>query len=150
MSASSWWVNLLAIVVAFALFIEAVRLLRGRWLVVTVEGGSMEPTLHAGDEVLAKRARKAETGQIVVVTAPDPLLGWAEAPGPRRFGGRPKGPYWVKRVAAEPGEPMPGSGDPVPPGHYFLLGDNSAATDDSRRHGPCPPEALAGVMIRKF
>lgn len=146
---ASWWMSLLAIILAFALLIEAVRVLRGRWMLVDVEGPSMEPALSGGDEVLAKRARRAETGQIVVVTAPDPALGWAEPPKPSRFGGRPKGPYWVKRVAAAPGERMPGSEEPVPAGHYFLLSDNPAG-EDSRRHGPCPAEALLGVMIRKF
>lgn len=137
------WLSALALVAAVALLIEAVRQLRRRWLLVKVEGVSMEPELRDGDEVLAKRTRNIETGRVVVVVAPDPLLGWAE---PLK---RPRGPWWVKRVAAGPGDPMPGSDEPVPPGHYFLLSDNPAG-EDSRRHGPCPGGSIAGVMVRKF
>ncbi len=137
------WLSALALVAAVALLIEGVRQLRRRWLLVKVEGVSMEPELRDGDEVLAKRTRTIEAGRVVVVVAPDPLLGWAEPPK------RPRGPWWVKRVAAGPGESMPGSDEPVPAGHYFLLSDNPAG-EDSRRHGPCPAGAIAGVMIRKF
>ena len=151
---SSDWLSALALLAAVLLTIESVRQLRRRWVLVSVEGESMEPALSDGDEVLAKRTRTIETGQIVVAAAPDPMLGWAEAGSskarPRRRRGRLRdGRWWVKRVAAGPGDPMPGSGDPVPAGHYFLLSDNPIG-EDSRRHGPCPAGAIAGVMIRKF
>lgn len=32
----------------------------------------------------------------------------------------------------------------IPPGHYFVLGDNSGASDDSRFWGPVPLEAIEG------
>jgi signal peptidase I len=139
---SSDWITPLALLLAFALMVESVRQLRRRWLLVAVEGASMEPALREGDEVLAKRTRRIATGDVVVVAAPDPDLGWAESR-------RAKAPWWIKRVAAGPGEPMPGSGEPVPPGHYFLLGDNPAGAD-SRRHGPVPARMVFGTMIRKF
>ncbi|GAB3225824.1 hypothetical protein GCM10027447_15540 [Glycomyces halotolerans] len=139
----NWWLSALAVLAAVALLVEGVRWLRRQWMLVNVEGASMEPELHDGDEVLARRTRRIATGQIVVAAAPDPELGWAEA---RK---RPRGPWWVKRVAAGPGEQVPGSNDRVPAGHYFLLSDNPAG-DDSRRHGPCPANLVAGVMIRKF
>ncbi|RRS00354.1 S24/S26 family peptidase [Glycomyces terrestris] len=139
---SSSWLYPLLLVAAAALMAESVRQLRRRWLLVTVEGDSMEPALKDGDEVLAKRTRRIAAGDVVVAAAPDPRLGWAEAR-------RAKAPWWVKRVAAGPGEPMPGSGDPVPPGHYFLLSDNPAGSD-SRRHGPCPEKMIFGTMVRGF
>src|SRR5690606_32233010 len=147
MTSSDWWLSALALVAAVALLIEGVRQLRRRWVLVKIEGASMGPERRDGEEVLAKRTRSIETGQVVVAAAPDPVLGWAE-PAKSRLG-EPGGAWWVKRVAAGPGEPMPGSGEPVPEGHYFLLGDNPAG-DDSRRHGPCPAAAVAGVVIRKF
>lgn len=139
---SSEWLLPLALILAFVLLAESVRQLRRRWVLVKVEGVSMEPALHDGHEVLAKRTRRVAVGDVVVVAAPDPELGWAE----RRS---LKAPWWIKRVAAGPGEPMPGSGDPVPPGHYFLLSDNPAG-EDSRRHGPCPAAAVFGTVIREF
>jgi signal peptidase I len=32
----------------------------------------------------------------------------------------------------------------VPPGHYFVAGDNRAASDDSRYWGPVPLRAILG------
>jgi signal peptidase I len=141
MTSSDWFLPL-ALILAFALLAESVRQLRRRWVLVKVEGVSMEPALHDGHEVLAKRTRRVAVGDVVVVAAPDADLGWAER--------RPlKAPWWIKRVAAGPGDVMPGSGEPVPPGHYFLLSDNPAG-EDSRRHGPCPAEAVFGTVIREF
>ncbi|GAA2123637.1 S24/S26 family peptidase [Glycomyces algeriensis] len=139
---SSDWFLVVALIAAVLLAGESVRQLRRRWVLVTIEGASMEPALHDGDEVLAKRTRRLATGDIVVVAAPDPQLGWAERK-------RATSPWWVKRITAGPGEPMPGSGEPVPPGHYFLLSDNPAG-EDSRRHGPCPGNLIVGSVIRSF
>ncbi len=35
----------------------------------------------------------------------------------------------------------------VPPGSYFVLGDNRAASDDSRFWGPVPASSIAGVVV---
>ncbi|SDD35839.1 S26 family signal peptidase [Glycomyces harbinensis] len=150
---SSDWLTPVVLILAAALMVESVRQLRRRWVLVKVEGASMEPALRDGDEVLAKRTRRVAVGDIVVVAAPDPELGWAEAPSAkpasRTSARRAKAPWWVKRIAAGPGDPMPGSTGTVPPGHYFLLGDNPAGAD-SRRHGPVPARLVLGTMIRKF
>ena len=108
MTSSDWFLPL-ALILAVALMAESVRQLRRRWVLVKVEGVSMEPALRDGHEVLAKRTRRIVTGDVVVVAAPDPDLGWAEAR-------RAKAPWWVKRVAAGPGEPMPGGGGRSRPG----------------------------------
>ncbi|MDN3239774.1 S26 family signal peptidase [Glycomyces tritici] len=151
---SSNWFFALGLIVAALLTAESVRQLRRRWVLVEIKGVSMEPALHDGDEVLAKRTRNIAVGDIVVVTAPDPRLGWAEAKrAPSvKFASRGSAPspWWVKRVTAGPGEPMPDSGEPVPPGHYFLLSDNPEVRDDSRRHGPCPANLIVGSVIRSF
>jgi signal peptidase I len=143
----------LALIAVAVLMAESVRQLRRRWVLVKVEGVSMVPALRDGEEVLAKRTRRIKTGDIVVAAAPDPQLGWAEArraPSAKLASRKSaSSPWWVKRVAAGPGEPMPGSGEPVPPGHYFLLSDNPAG-EDSRRHGPCPGNLIVGSVIRSF
>lgn len=38
----------------------------------------------------------------------------------------------------------------VPPGHYFLMGDNRDRSDDSRFSGTVPREALRGKVIGRF
>ncbi|MFB9661998.1 S26 family signal peptidase [Glycomyces mayteni] len=146
MTSSSWLFPLLLIAAA-ALVAESVRQLRRRWTLVKVEGRSMEPSLKDGGEVLAKRTRRIAVGDVVVVAAPDPALGWAEVR-------RAKAPWWIKRVAAGPGDPipdgaLPGGGGTVPAGHYYLLSDNPDG-EDSRRHGPCPEQMIFGTMVHGF
>lgn len=74
---------------------------------VAVVGDSMRPTLEPGDRVLAVRGRRPRPGDLVVV--PDPRGG---------------GLLLVKRVAV------------VGPHGITVLGDNPAASTDSRTFGP--------------
>ncbi|MEU6247254.1 S26 family signal peptidase [Glycomyces sp. NPDC047010] len=141
MGSSNWFFPVLLIVAA-ALVAESVRQLRRRWTLVKVEGRSMEPALKDGGEVLAKRTRRIAVGDVVVVAAPDPALGWAELR-------RAKAPWWIKRVAAGPGDTVPGTDETVPAGHYYLLSDNPEG-EDSRRHGPCPEQMIFGTMVHGF
>lgn len=121
-----------------------------RLVVVTVRGPSMEPTYRDGDRVLVRRGPPARHGQVVVV---------------ERFrhgtpGGRPplRGTDWIiKRVAACPGDPVPRSAVPaladrpedrVPAGKLVLLGDNGAASIDSRQLGYFPRERTLGTVVR--
>ncbi|MGW4895023.1 S26 family signal peptidase [Kitasatospora sp. NPDC004240] len=133
-----------------------VRRVRRRWVVVTVEGSSMAPTLRDGDVVLARRCRPAElsVGQLVVVECPVPPAArpdWTwpdpdESPGGRR--------WMVKRLAALAGEPWPpaceGRADRLPEGAVAVLGDNAAASTDSRQMGAIPVDRLLGVVVRRI
>jgi signal peptidase I len=38
----------------------------------------------------------------------------------------------------------------IPPGHYFMLGDNRGASDDSRFWGPVPDDWIVGVVIARY
>lgn len=38
----------------------------------------------------------------------------------------------------------------IPPGHYFMLGDNRGASDDSRFWGPVPEDWIVGVVIARY
>jgi len=114
--------------------------LRLTWLVVTVTGPSMRPTLLPGDRVLVRRTAldRVRAGQIVVL---------ANETGPI-----------IKRVAAAPGDRVPAELaieptdlDPegrVPPGRLVLVGDNRAQSVDSRRHGCYDGANLVGVAVR--
>ncbi|MFI9435433.1 S26 family signal peptidase [Streptosporangium sp. NPDC052375] len=126
---------------------------RRRYVVVTVDGMSMAPTLTDGDRVLVRRRRIGQVGQgdVVVLEPPsDPAGGYA--PGPPGADGR----RWnIKRIAALPGDPVPqgiAAGDGVahvPSGTLVVLGDNPDSID-SRQRGFFPADRLLGVALRRL
>jgi signal peptidase I len=118
----------LALAATFAVLVAAGCVLRHHYLLVRVEGESMEPTLHNGDRLLVRRVRaeRLRIGQVVVLTA---------------------APWIVKRVAAIPGDPVPWRPDlMVPAGALVLLGDNRARSLDSRKLGYFATDNLLGVV----
>ncbi len=133
---------LLAMAAVIVAAVAGIVLLRRRLIVVTVHGVSMEPTYVAGDRLLVRRSRLARvrTGQVVVVQ------GGPGAPGDPTAG------RLVKRAVAVPGDPVPSQipvpGDVVPAGNLLVLGDNPARSNDSRRLGYIPADALIGVVLR--
>jgi signal peptidase I len=116
-------------------------LLRRRLFVVTVHGASMEPTLADGDRLLARRTSTPRTGQVVIVEAPVRDPGWAWRRG--RLAPAGTGEWIVKRVAAV-------GGGEVPAGTLLILGDNPAASIDSRELGFVPADRVLGVMVRRL
>jgi len=121
---------------------------RRRFVVVTVYGPSMAPTLRDRDRLLVRRVRAARLrqGQVVVVGRPD---GESGQPGDDR--------WIVKRVAAVAGDPVPTlaslaghHGSMVPPGKLVLLGDNELASSDSRTHGYYTAGRVLGVAVRRL
>lgn len=130
----------------------AIWRLRRDWAVVTVEGPSMEPTFHHGDRVAVRRTPRfsVSSGDVVVIGQPHA--------GPTRHYSRPRildgRRLVIKRVAAVSGEPVP-DGIPVsdavvPEGKLVLLGDNAAASFDSRAVGYFPAEFLLGGVVRRI
>ena len=122
----------------------AVVVVRRRVFVVTVRGGSMEPTFRSGDRVLARRARlgAVRVGDVIIIGA-------QESPGST---------WLIKRAAAIPGDPVPRDrfaalaqvdGTAVPEGKLVILGDNPRSAD-SRLHGYYDGNLLAGVVVRKL
>ncbi|MET8454278.1 S26 family signal peptidase [Streptomyces sp. NPDC005209] len=127
----------------------ATTVLRRRYIIVTVIGSSMSPTLVAGDRVLVRRAplEAIATGRLVV-TEPPREHRWDRV---RAHG------LLIKRAAAVPGDPLPREGAPafadlpeerVPEGRIVLLGDNPAASLDSRHCGYFQAEQIVGVVLR--
>lgn len=117
--------------------------LRRRYLVVTVVGRSMEPTLSAGDRLLVRRvpAGLLRRGQVVVLR-------------------ETRGAQWViKRVVAGPGDPVPRERVAalrdvreltVPGDRWVVLGDNPAESVDSRQYGYVPADRMLGMVVRRF
>jgi len=88
---------------------------------VRVEGPSMEPTLSEGDRLLVMRTRRVRPGDVVALRAPG-------------GGGR----VLVKRVHASQ------------LGGVVVLGDNPAASTDSRDFGPVPAQSVLGRAVRRY
>ncbi|MEU4720737.1 S26 family signal peptidase [Nonomuraea dietziae] len=141
--------------------------IRGRYLVATVNGPSMEPNLRSGDRVLVRRTRRVRSGQIVVVKIADPAPLDGLPPGlepgdAAELPEKPDHPGWrllVKRAAAVAGEPVPRHRVPalrdvpetvVPPGALVVLGDNPGSSWDSREFGFVRGDELVGVMVRRL
>lgn len=117
-------------------------------IVATVDGPSMEPTLHSGQRILIWRTRRPCRGQVVLMRLP------------ARPGHPPDRSLLLKRVVAVTGDHVPddwaspdvhGIGDAeVPRGHYVVLGDNRPVSTDSRYFGLVPSDRVVGVMVRHF
>jgi len=99
------------------------------WRAVVAES-SMAPTFEPGDALL-------------LLPAGPHGLPWLR--GAPRVGSiviaEREGRLDVKRVAAFP------DGTPHTPDALWLLGDNAAASNDSRQGGPVPLSALRGIVI---
>ncbi len=109
-----------------------------------VAGRSMYPTLLPGDIVLVN---KLAYGISVPFTAYR-LMNWGQ---PRRgdmviLVGPGKENWLVKRVAGLPGDGIR-PGRVVPPGHYYVLGDNRAESSDSRHFGSVAQSRLVGQVV---
>jgi signal peptidase I len=130
------WVATAVIVVTISALV--IVLARSLLLVVTVAGGSMEPTLRPGDRVLVRRRRApVQVGDILVFRDP--------------YNQRV-----IKRVAAIAGDAVPasvrlaaGGTELVPAGMLVLLGDGIRSSD-SRQWGLIRADQVLGQMIGKL
>ncbi|MFD1540567.1 S26 family signal peptidase [Nonomuraea guangzhouensis] len=133
------WAVLFGVVISAGV---AIVVARAALVVVTVRGGSMEPTLRDGDRVIVARwrRRRIQRDAVVVCRAPDGLV----LPGmPPSTAADPA--LLVKRVSGVAGDRQP-DGRIVPVGHIYLLGD-AGADLDSREFGPVPIVSVVGSMI---
>jgi signal peptidase I len=109
---------------------------------VAIEGESMAPGLRDGDWVVAIRPRRVKRGDIVVVQDP-----------------RDPGFELVKRVAGLPGDWLEvagchdegdAAGLVLGPDEYWVQGDASEHSTDSRTFGPVRRSAIRGVVRLRY
>lgn len=132
------------------LAILVVYLVRKRYVMVGVRGPSMEPTLSDGDRVVVRRANveAIKRDQLVVLVSPYDKV-WHDL-SLQQIKNLVDTEWIVKRAAAIPGDPVPGdsSGATVPTGALYVLGDNPAASYDSREFGCVRGELILGTVQR--
>ena len=174
-----------AVAVGLALLIQAFIVKPYR-----IPSGSMLPTLHIGQRILANRLiNHPSVGDIVVFHPPhgadvgngvcgNPQQGAAEGGGQACDEPTPteSSQTFIKRVVAGPGDTVqiingdvirngvrekapyaaPCGPSPtcnfqkaikIPPGDYFMMGDNRGESDDSRFWGPVPDKWVIGVAF---
>ncbi len=133
-----------------------------------IPSGSMRPTLMEGDRILVNkfiyRFRPPQRGDIIVFKFPDdlkrPFIKRLAAVGGDTVeirGGRLivngqvlDGVFEVRHYYNQGGFGQEGRPIRVPEGNYFVLGDNSMSSHDSRFWGFVPKKLLMGEAICVF
>jgi nickel-type superoxide dismutase maturation protease len=110
----------------------AYTFLRWKPFRVEIEGPSMRPTLEPGDWALAVASPRVRPGSVVVVEHP----------------ARP-GFEMVKRVIGVPGDRAP-DGRVLGEDEYWVEGDASPASTDSRAFGPVPRALVKGTVLAVY
>lgn len=131
----------LLFVLAFAIFFQQT------FKTVVVSGPSMKPTFQDGQKVLVSSAYwlvgPLKVKDIVLISEKHPR--------------NPSG-YIIKRIAGLPGDKINWRNIPenwrltdgdyiVPEGMIYVLGDNPAQSEDSRKFGPLDREKILGKVV---
>ncbi len=134
-----------------------------------ISGASMEPNFHNGEYILTNKVltkfREPQRGDVVVFKSPKNK----EVDYIKRIIGLPgdtvkleKNAFYVNgQIVEEPYLPsdmiifggsylQEGAEIIVPPGEYFVSGDNRPHSSDSREFGPIPMEDFIGTVFFRY
>ena len=109
----------------------ALAVMRTRPFRVEVTGTSMEPALASGDYLVATRSGRLRSGVLVVV----------ERPGQPGF-------ELVKRITGLPGDVI--DGRVLEPNQYWVVGESTGRSTDSRAFGPVAQEDIKGIVRLRY
>jgi len=114
-----------------------------------IPSGAMIPTLMINDFIAVDHWARPRLDDIVVFTPPDTYERSRQAHRGRLFkdgclwrNGRRVEEPWVHEPFQGPAEEQA-----VPPGHFYMLGDNRNNSSDSRVFGPVPAENVLGRVM---
>jgi signal peptidase I len=156
------WVVILAVAAGLALLVRA-------YVAQTfyVPSGSMEPTLQVGDRILVDKLsyhlHGVGRGDIIVFRrppretadlVPDLVKRVIGLPGDT-VAGRDGNVYVNGKLLAQPWlrpgvRTAPFGPVTVPPGQYFVMGDNRSVSYDSRDWGPVPASYIVGKVVLRI
>jgi signal peptidase I len=158
-------VGLVAVTLAFGMRVFVV----GTYF---IPSGSMEPTLMVNDRILVNKLsydfHPVHRGDIVVFGRPadEPaddqikdlvkrVIGLpgetisSSPSGQVLINGKPLAEPWLPASArANPGGPI--NRQTIPPGNYFVMGDNRDNSSDSRAFGTIPESIIVGHVVMRF
>ena len=146
----------------FLLFMfTIIGIIRVAFVVITIQGRSMLPTLSERDRVLVWRfwpARYLRRGQIIILQ-PESQRVEGHPPFIKRITGLPDDIIIAfpsdlsERVISSLNAQRPVKLQRIwhiPPGHLFVEGDNQAESVDSRSWGPVSFDQVGGIVVRKL
>jgi signal peptidase I len=134
-----------------------------------INGASMEPNFHNGEFILTNKImyklREPIRGDVVIFKSPrnkevDYIKRVIGLPGDTVLlkensfyvnGQKVEEPYLTPDITIFGGSYLiEGQEIVVPPGQYFVSGDNRPHSSDSREFGPIPREDIIGVAILRY
>lgn len=114
-------------IIFFLIIVIALLVLSSRYDIQTVSGNSMNPTLKDGDIILVDLNKTPEDGDILTIDAYK-SSNWDQDSN-----------YIIKRYYAD-----------YSTNGYYVMGDNSEVSYDSRYVGEFDKDSLNGVVVFKF
>jgi len=138
--------------IAVGIFLVVVIIFFMTFRMAVVHGDSMLPTFRDGQLVLVSKLNGSfGRGDVVLVDMGSEVIIKRIAYLPGEIIEEPSAfryaEVWFKFERPSPSADYRDRRLKVPAGHYVVLGDNAAVSDDSRKFGPIPKERILGRVV---